>query len=178
MKKWKSSRPVEADEMRTLLAWLNINGIVAEHSPNEGKRSFKNAAFLKSMGMQKGMPDLKIFTQTGKAPHGAVVELKRTTRAKPPTLEQAKWLDYFGSIGWPNRVCYGAQDAIDWLKSLGYGTSSQKRPPGMPPGAPQMPQASRSQAKRMKLQTEAKARLKTRARRSDLPPDDQGANAS
>lgn len=97
------------------------------HAFNEGKRPAWIGAYLKKIGLRKGVPDLLIFEQwqdfnpaTGrfnslKTGHGIAIEMKRVGGAKP-SAEQVAWLGRLTRRGWITAVCFGAQPAIDLLQ--------------------------------------------------------------
>lgn len=91
--------------------------------PNGGFRVRREAAMLKAEGVQKGMPDLLIFTPPPSSPGrcGVALEMKRRD-GKPSDLRpnQRVWLERLEDLGWSVVVGWGALDAIDKLRDLGY----------------------------------------------------------
>ena len=75
------------------------------------------------MGSSKGFPDLVIYTTPPNAPNkkGVVIELKRA-RPAPSRVspEQRQWLDKLDENGYACRVCYGCDDALEFLSELGF----------------------------------------------------------
>lgn len=66
------------------------------HAPNEGKRTYYTGNKLKSMGMQKGEPDIFISVPRGSY-HGFYIELKtKTGRATPEQKEMLTLLEQQG----------------------------------------------------------------------------------
>lgn len=118
--------PTEDQEQRTVCEWLDLHGITYIHVPNGGKRARVEAAIFSGLGVKKGFPDLLIFDRPARvAFHGAAIELKRRGREKERngglSVEQLEWLDRLFRLGWATKVAYGANQAIHWLESLGYG---------------------------------------------------------
>ena len=120
---------LEKEEQKDLAKWLNKANVLWKHTPNEGKR--RNGRELIAMGMRSGVPDVEIFTDPPgsafceacgwNAYVGAAIELKRTDGTMSDVSEnQKKWLKGLAAESWATYVAFGAEDAIRWLKSLGY----------------------------------------------------------
>ena len=111
----------EHDEAVVLCQWMDARGIMYFHTPNEGKRSFNTARRLKAEGMQPGFPDYTILSWA-KPPRvcrpPVFLELKSTTGKL--SEKQAEWIEWLSGAGYPCRCCIGADQAIEWLQSLGY----------------------------------------------------------
>lgn len=90
--------------------------------PNGGFRARREAAMLKAEGVQKGMPDLLIFTPPPVGGYvGVALEMKRRDgRQKELRDEQRKWLARLEGHGWKSLVGWGAMDALGKLRDLGY----------------------------------------------------------
>ncbi|MCM1364689.1 MAG: VRR-NUC domain-containing protein [Faecalibacterium sp.] len=108
--------PTEEEEQKALFRWLAYaagsvhNGLKwCVHIVNEGKRSVRNGAALKAMGLRKGFPDIFVPIAT-KEYHGLFIELKRTKGGRV-SAEQQEWIDYLNSAGYFAKVCYGWFDA-------------------------------------------------------------------
>ncbi len=133
-RKLKPSRwPSEAQEQRGVLQWLKA---VARLDPQdyaanqEGARFGGNSrdaairgAVAKANGMKKGRPDIEIFAPPPKYPdaRGVALEMKSRDPAAKASPEQLGWLERLSRNGWVGYVAHGSDDAIEWLKSLGYG---------------------------------------------------------
>lgn len=120
----KAALPVatEAKEQVALARWLSLRPkIVWTHCPNGEARNVVTARRLKAYGVQRGVPDILIFTPPPKlSGHaGVAVELKRRKggRASP---EQVVFMAALESCGWRCFVAHGAMDAIAKLSALGY----------------------------------------------------------
>tara|TARA_Y100001973_G_scaffold12329_1_gene17110 strand:+ start:732 stop:1577 length:846 start_codon:yes stop_codon:yes gene_type:complete len=89
--------------------------------PNGGRRSRNEAIKMKMSGLQPGIPDLLIITPPPKGGVGTALEMKRED-GKPADLSfhQRRWLNLFDYHGWSSVVGYGAADAIQKLRNLGY----------------------------------------------------------
>lgn len=113
--------PTEEQEHMTLVEWLELNKINFFHVPNEGRHKVQYRVKQKRMGVKAGVPDLILVDPPPDKSHvGTAIELKRQKGGRV-TPDQAKWLDILRERGWAVAVCRGAGEAIDFLKSLGYG---------------------------------------------------------
>lgn len=123
--------PTEEVEQRLLAQYLDARGLLWCHVPNGGQRNAIVGAKLKAQGVKRGCPDVLVFTPPpGKfGITGAAIELKRSSGTKSDvTPEQRTWLEGLRKTGWSTRVCFGADEAIDYIEEL-YG-----REPGRPNG--------------------------------------------
>jgi hypothetical protein len=79
------------------------------------------------MGMQRGFPDLLIMDVPPSLPDkkGAAIEMKTRSPGAKVSPDQEKWLARLEARGWVCRVCWGADEAIAWLQSLGYGRATR-----------------------------------------------------
>lgn len=125
--------PTEEQEQLVLAQWLDTLGVVWFHPANEGKRKPQYAAKMAKLGLKAGVPDVLIFSpprggwretflggSTGHPVKGVAIELKRKRFSKQ-SVEQAAWLAALDSAGWAVQLCHGADDAIEFLRLLGYG---------------------------------------------------------
>ena len=113
--------PYEAWEQSKVATWLDRTGVLWCHVANERNTGMREGVRLKAHGVKKGVPDILVFSvPPGCQYRGIAIELKRTkgagSRASP---EQKEWLERLGECGWAARVCYGHEEAISWLESLG-----------------------------------------------------------
>jgi len=120
--------PTEAEEQERLCLWLATCPQLAGtwlHIPNERVNKIERMK-LKRQGVQPGAPDLLIFARPLDQACGVAIELKRADRRSAKDSEhgaseaQRAWLMTLRVCGWHARVCYGAQDAIDYISGL-YG---------------------------------------------------------
>ena len=116
--------PREASEQAALFRWLRRHRVTAFAVPNGGLRPGRGGVSMRAQGVERGVPGLLIIDRP---PHrldfvGVALELKRTN-GRPSDLrpEQREWLKRFDARGWAAGVAYGADAAIDWLRSLGFG---------------------------------------------------------
>ncbi len=110
-------------EQIALAAWLVRRGVRFAHPPNEGRRSRRQGALLKSMGMSPGLPDVLIFDAPPGYPDaaGVAIELKRVNgRPSQVSPAQREWLEALELRGWKTHVAYGCDDAVAWLEMLGF----------------------------------------------------------
>lgn len=113
--------PTEAAECVALASWLDRHEICYTHVPMGSSRSKQAGAVLKRMGAKAGVPDYLIFDCPNRPNWGVALEMKRRTGGRVDPLQRA-WLAKLEQRGWLPIVAYGAEDAIEQLKSLGYGT--------------------------------------------------------
>lgn len=110
--------PTEAEEGKTLVAYLRINNIPFSHIPNETghtPEAKRRAIRMKQQGTSKGFPDYVI-----PLPNIGVlyIELKRL-RGSHTSREQLTWIDLLNQC--PNteaHICKGAQAAINIIEEL------------------------------------------------------------
>jgi hypothetical protein len=119
--------PHEDQEQKELAQWLDLHKILWCHVPNGGKRNVITARKLKGHGVKAGVPDVLIFdvtdyvtTRVDSHCPGIAIELKRQRKGQT-SPEQKQWLDDLTARGWITKVCNGANEAITFLESLGYG---------------------------------------------------------
>lgn len=120
----------EESESCVLSDVLTRWGVLYTHVPNGGSRkgsgededAGKREGYkFKRMGVKRGVPDYLIFdAPRGSSAPGVAIELKRRKGGKT-TDEQKQWLADLRDRGWLVKVCRGADDAIAYLRSLGYG---------------------------------------------------------
>lgn len=79
--------------------------------PNGGARSKATAGRLKLEGVSPGVPDLFIPAW------GLWVEMKRT-KGGSISAEQKDWLAYLDQVGYTATVCYGADDAMKYVRAF------------------------------------------------------------
>ena len=112
--KKKSDIPLEKDEQKRLCKWLKENKIGHWANGLGVKLDYdvKYMASLRSQGYYKGIADMTILLPKGRA---MFLELKRV-KGGVVSEEQKKWIEYLQSLDYPARVCYGADEAIEWIK--------------------------------------------------------------
>lgn len=114
----------EADDQRDLVTWLTgrpwrkkdisrrpriKNTVRFWHTPNGEFRHIKTAALLKSMGTQRGIPDL-MFIDTAQPGCVWAIELKPAKGGRTSS-DQDEWLANFAAAGWRCAVVRGLPDA-------------------------------------------------------------------
>ncbi len=111
----------EGLEQYTVAEWLRAHKIMFLHIPNEARRDRRLGMMLKMLGLEAGASDILIFDSPPKhaSLKGVAIEMK--TKKGKPTSSQIEWLEKISLRGWSIAICYGADDAISLLKSLGYG---------------------------------------------------------
>ena len=105
---------LEKDEQKRLCKWLKENKIGHWANGLGVKLDYdvKYMASLRSQGHYKGIADMTILLPKGKA---MFLELKRV-KGGVVSEEQKKWIKYLQSLDYPAKVCYGADEAIEWIK--------------------------------------------------------------
>ena len=119
--------PLEETEQITLASWLDWNHVLYCHVPNGGYRHPVIANRFKAQGVKAGVPDILIFDRPYPAENvtvyvGVAIELKRKDKSLGRLSDnQAQWISALRERGWLCNAFYGADAAIEYLKSLGYG---------------------------------------------------------
>ena len=113
-KKSEDNIPLEKDEQKRLCKWLKENKIGHWANGLGVKLDYdvKYMASLRSQGHYKGIADMTILLPKGRA---MFLELKRV-KGGVVSEEQKKWIQYLQSLDYPAKVCYGADEAIEWIK--------------------------------------------------------------
>ena len=108
--------PTEAQEGRTLVAYLRIKGYKFTHIANE-TGSGTGARFQgirnKQQGVSKGFPDYLVIVGNKLV----AIELKRTKGGRV-SIEQREWLEALSSTGMWAIVAHGAKEAIDFIEKI------------------------------------------------------------
>lgn len=112
----------EASEQMEVARVLRMNGILFAYIQNDNP-SMKNKQYrekARRMGLLVGCPDILIFdTPTGTP--GVALEMKRSDKdEKAVAQRQSHVHEQFRERNWEVIVAYGAQDAFDKLRALGY----------------------------------------------------------
>lgn len=108
--------PTEAQEGRTLVAYLRVKGYRFTHIANE-TGSGRGARFQgirnKQQGTSKGFPDYLVIVNN----QLVAIELKRT-KGSVTSQEQKEWIEALNKAGIPAKICKGAKEAIDFIKTI------------------------------------------------------------
>lgn len=119
------TRP-EEDEQRAVAQYLDMRrDLVWCHVPNGGLRNAIVAKKLKAQGVKPGVPDILIFDPTRRGKHsdgefvGCAIELKRRVGGRVSDA-QDDWIIKLTQRGWICTVCFGSDEAIDFIESM-YG---------------------------------------------------------
>lgn len=122
MSKTNALPPTLDAEQRTLTAWLNSAKVCWCYMPNTLCRPDSHGLKWKSLGYRQGLPEVMIFTPPPKARHfnGVAIKLQRK-KASAPTIDCNIWLRDLERQGWWAQAIKGADEAITWLRGLGYG---------------------------------------------------------
>ena len=114
--------PTEHEEQVALFQWAEANeGAMPELRlmfavPNGGYRPMATAAMLHEEGVRAGVPDIFLMCRRGH--YGALaIELKRADRSNHATDAQRDWIERLRAAGYMAVICYGAQEAIEVIKT-------------------------------------------------------------
>lgn len=106
--------PTEAQEQITFVEYLKLKQIPHFRVPNETfTRSWKQKAMNKALGVSAGVPDLFLIVDN----QLVAIEMKRT-KGSTTSPAQKQWLELLNNAGIPGRICFGAAEAIDYVKNL------------------------------------------------------------
>lgn len=117
MTRWKTEIPTEEEEQIKLARYLDANGFIWFHTPNEGKHKVQYRAKQKKMGLKAGVPDVLIFDCPDERHNGVAIELKRQKGGQIRD-SQVQWITELGKRKWYAKVAHGADEAIDFLEEL------------------------------------------------------------
>lgn len=110
----------EALEQSILINWCNLQKCkypeldLIFHIPNGGTRNKREAANLKKQGVKAGVPDL-MLPVARKKHHGLFIEMK--FGKNKTTDNQDSWIEALKGQGYLCKVCNGAGEAIETIKS-------------------------------------------------------------
>ncbi len=116
--------PLEHDEHCIVADWLRLRpSLLWTTVPNE-RKDVRYARKLKRAGVQRGVPDILIFSPPTNLliPRrvGVALELKRADGGNGVSPPQKFWLAALEARGWYTFVAHGAAAAIAELERLGY----------------------------------------------------------
>lgn len=120
--------PLEDEECIVFAEWLRLNNIPHAHIANESRSSGKNAmirgAKLKKMGQSRGVWDYEVWVPQHSLVDGEIddyqlikIEMKRQ-KGGVVSPEQKEWQKIYEIAGVPCKICHGAEEAIDFVKSF------------------------------------------------------------
>lgn len=128
----KRRRQLEDVEQMALAKWLDEQGVLWAHVPNEGVGKVQWWVKQRKKGLKPGVPDNLIFAldtqwnlaslaayvNAGTVPaRGWAVELKAPgDKSKGPTAAQRAWLADLEAGGWKTAWFKSAKEAIAWLQ--------------------------------------------------------------
>lgn len=125
----RRAKPVqhEAAEQRAFVEWLELKGIPFFAVPNgshlsgssAGARAY-NGAKLKALGVWPGAPDIVIVRMSPNHGKPVAIEMKRGDGKGVVSAEQRECHSIMRGYGWIVIIAYGAQGAIDAMRSEGY----------------------------------------------------------
>lgn len=109
------------DDLQIFCAdWLRARGLAFNHCPNE-RRDVEMLGKLKKKGLQKGFPDLEIFSIPPRFPNvrGVAYELKDATGKV--SNEQFAWLETLSHCNWWTGVIRSPDEFLLEMRRLGWG---------------------------------------------------------
>ncbi len=112
--------PTEEEEQIKGVVWLDNRNIPRHHSPNGGKRNWKEAVKFKRMGVSAGFPDIFI-PLARKGHHGLFIELKRQEGGRL-SHHQEWWRDLLLKEGYAWFEAKGAAEMISIVEEYLHGT--------------------------------------------------------
>lgn len=123
----KNNCPLEDDECIVFSRWLSLNHIPHCHIANESRSGSRSAmirgAKLKRMGQSRGVWDYEVYVPikgiTGNVDCYELVKIEMK-RVKGGTVspEQKIWGKIYEKAGITCKICRGADEAIDFIKSM------------------------------------------------------------
>lgn len=130
----------EFNECVKLHQWLKWRDIKHFHCPNETGGNWQRGALNKKIGVSAGVPDYLLFLtadQTSKGlPVNIAIEMKEPSGKNKASTLQKEWLKTLSAQGFLVRVCFGFEDAKDFIiNGCGYvddGIMSAKEYSNMP----------------------------------------------
>lgn len=112
---------------RAVADWLRAMGVYFTHVPNEEQNELQRK-IKSALGTLPGVADIVIFDPPsigGGA--GAALEIKAP--GKKPTEAQYRFLHEMRLRNWATNWSDDLDDALAWLRSLGYGRRERMAPP-------------------------------------------------
>jgi hypothetical protein len=117
--KWHSRLSTEAEEQKTLIKLLRLQGIGLFSVPNEGKRPARTSGQLNALGRTRGAPDLVLTTRAPIDGRPVAIEMKGKGGEMSPA--QIAIHRQLCQDGWHALVGWGCDHAYGQLIELGYG---------------------------------------------------------
>jgi len=116
----KNNTPLEDDECKAFVKWMELQGLMFNHIKNENPiRRPGMYMKLKAMGVRKGFPDYVVLVSEDKSSTGNAllffIEMKRQ-KGSSTSSEQKEWireLDKVKNTGC--KICKGADEAIEFI---------------------------------------------------------------
>lgn len=109
--------PLEVEEAKVLVRRAQYHPVTRDyllHIPNGGTRHPIEAKNLRLQGVRAGVSDY-LLAYPANGYHGAWIELKRTSKTNPPTVEQLMWIASMRKVGYFAEVAYGADQAWEFF---------------------------------------------------------------
>lgn len=110
----------ERQEQLALVKWLEYHPILKNFfckNDNEGKRTPRQGAYLKRLGLRPGVSDIFIYYPSNTF-HGLWIEMKRNkkyTKSEmntPTWIAQERFIEGVKSVGYEAKMCYGWEDGV------------------------------------------------------------------
>lgn len=131
--------PIEDVECEIFHRWLEEREIPHTHIPNESRSSKRDAAIrarkLQKMGVKRGVWDYEVYVPIYDCDKDLAeyqllkIEMKRQ-RGGGSTVspEQKDWGIVYNLAGIPHKICYGAQEAIDFVEEYYKESKTEESP--------------------------------------------------
>lgn len=127
----RPNKQIEARDQMRVAAELRHAGILFNAQSNGLALGPKVARDAVAAGLQRGCPDMLIFTRPPNKPDQVGVALEMKVEAKKPKTARARrwsgaeahqreFLAAMEALGWVSIVAYGWRDALEQLYQLGY----------------------------------------------------------
>lgn len=127
----KKTVPIEDVECFDFVDWLNkfAPDVVYAHVANESRSSKKDAAIrgrkLQRMGQKRGVWDYELFIpiydidgEIGEYQEIRIEMKRKRGGGSTTSKEQKNWQKIYDAAGIPNKICYGADEAIAFVKQF------------------------------------------------------------
>lgn len=111
---------------KQIVQWLRLNGLFVAHVPNTARRSPREGARFKEMGMVAGYPDLIVHARGGVT---VLIEVKApakrlqdgsASKAKPTISDaQTEVISTLAGLGFPVLIARDLDTVISALRNMG-----------------------------------------------------------
>lgn len=119
--------PTEYEECKKFVQYLRLKNIPHNHVANESQSGSKNAmirgAKLKAIGQSKGVFDYDVYIPykgvTGETDCYQLIKIEmKRVKGGSVSPEQKNWSKIYEMAGIPNKICKGADEAIEYVEQF------------------------------------------------------------